>query len=430
MAQIVDLAYWRTLLDQPDFLFTPLIVKVNLQTRKKEFFFYDAHELQKHKQEAGYEVYQGFEATLPPRFFMLDVDCRWKSQQKSVCTNAAVDDRLRKLGLFYAERSVNGGLHVLFRAGENFSILLDRLRLPDSEFIFEFKTKCLVCPSTGYEALITPARATAIPMDVIFDTLSDLFQLYEPGAAVDFPPYISVASAPTGYRGGPVARKREHSSSEEEEEPRRAAPTPKPRLRATITDFLGTAARGSEDHTHATTAGEDDDADDEPKPLPAPAKPAAEKKRKRAPAAKRRQGVSKQPFLAKMNELNRKSFEQAGLADESVQVMEEGEANETPRESLKNQKCLELYEAVLQNCRDKCGQNAAVHSSIVYGIQSPIFQLYNFIEQASKQQRTQIYGEHVRIFLEFILRADEDTLDDQELTEWSVFAPLQAPHLW
>lgn len=152
-----------TLLDKSeglDFKLIPVLFQIDHDTRRKYFLKFknsDGTSVQPIISSApifnGQEILFSPGQTSSTKYIMLDFDCVKKYQQCEVLQKI-IPSISEVFSDFYKETTINGGIHVLVKfdkiyrlAQENFNIKLT------SNIKVEFKTRCLMYPSHGYNII-------------------------------------------------------------------------------------------------------------------------------------------------------------------------------------------------------------------------------------------------------------------------------------
>jgi hypothetical protein len=113
----------------------------------------------------------------PLNICILDFDCRDKNEQKHYFETNNLSQMLANLfNDHYVESSFNGGVHVIIKTSEKFTITNNIYNTIGQNLILEFKNVCLVAPSVNYQVLNLPCTDKTCSVEDIFLKLNSFLK--------------------------------------------------------------------------------------------------------------------------------------------------------------------------------------------------------------------------------------------------------------
>jgi hypothetical protein len=393
----------------------------NKLSRKKKVFSFeqDAESFFALGSTTNEEVFGGFEADLRAcNYLILDIDCLDKKSQKEFIPFVDLHNLAKKYNL-YIEKSINTGLHILFHVDNEFCVMREKCPLGEN-IIFEFKRMCLVAPTPGYECLFKPNIQVPLKLTHIVDIVSEIARVLlddggeqdelEKGGSVSSKYYSDFFDS-LKYKEGAIKRKNVEALL-----PASKNALPRKKKRANTNECIDMSMEDEEKKQDRTS------------------------NKKQPTVLEQTNQITSEFLLVK----NLASLEvDSHLIHDEVDGMEatssdgqmdlmQVDSKTTPEEAAKKRKIMRLFQDILDNICDKL--TGVVCKTIIFGFHASLTKLVANLNKKALNEKTQMFGENVKIFLEYMMRVDDPAhsrvQDSSLLAASSLYSSLEEGVKW
>lgn len=342
-------------------------------------------------------------------YFILDIDYRDKGEQRAnIRDNRALQSYLKSTTDLYSEYTRNGGVHVVLGCTSRFTILSEKNSIyysnkTQTRLVFEFKRKCLVWPSNGYESIVQPEckihRHTPEMLLVILDRILDCFDSKNSHTCLARPVWtkmLSFQSCTTNIIPE-ISLLPDVENSDDDSAPQSSPSAPD---LATIEDVLDL-------DNYVSAGGSSDSA--------------------REPPSKKRKLPSGSETLRKVAKECVDNMVTCGVPVTNLENDSFTQTETTPFEYQCDGKFRKKFLKVVENIQKLPSSLNTFKCSYLSGITMGVEKLHKYVSTMSLTDKPSIYGEHVRIFLHYMLRADNKV---EDILEEGVFNTLKVGDPW
>lgn len=371
----------------------------------------------------AYEIEFSMDTCWLANYFILDIDYRDKKNQRAfVKDNKLLKEYLQSTNDLYSEYTLNGGVHVVIGCTSKFTIMKEKNTIcytnkNPTPYVFEFKRKCLMWPTNGYEPLVQPVckiqKHTPEIILGILDKILGCFNSKASHVTLETPVWTRILSFQTCSREIPDidllpnVELSDGDDGDDQQAPRKL----------TVVEVLGFDEYITVGNQGDGGTEDDQDPNNNNKRSQSDSGPSS--KKKKLPV-----GTETVRRVAKECVDNMVS---CGMPitrpeNDSFSQMDTG-----PFEYQCDNVFRKKFILVVENIQRLPDEFAKSKCSYLSGITTGVEKLHKYICTMSMTDKPRIYGEHVRTFLHYMLRADDKVTD---IMKEGVYHPLKATVPW